>query len=51
MKRLQRFDVTCKVKFLTRFDDGQSQVDVGGAWQTEHKPWVARAQSCTVNNG
>jgi hypothetical protein len=50
VKRLQRFDVTCKVKFLTRLDSVDVRWDVTGPWQTERNAWVARAQSCTVNN-
>ncbi len=49
VKRLQRFDVTCNVKFLTRFDNVSLRWDVGSPWQTEHKTWVARPLSCTVN--
>jgi hypothetical protein len=50
VKRLQRFDVTCKVKFLKRLDTVDLRWDVGATWQTERGAWVARAQSCTVNN-
>jgi len=50
VKRLQRFDVTCKVKFLTRLDSVDLRWDVTGSWQTERGAWIARAESCTVNN-
>ena len=51
VKRLQRFDVTCRVKFLTRWDKVDLRWDLTGTWQTEKAAWVARAESCTVNNG
>jgi hypothetical protein len=51
VKRLQRFDVTCRVKFLTRWDKVDLRWDLTGTWQTEKAAWVARAKSCTVNNG
>jgi hypothetical protein len=50
VKRLQRFDVTCKVKFLTRLESVDLRWDVTGSWQTERGAWVAKALSCTVNN-
>jgi hypothetical protein len=49
VKRLQRFDVTCRVKFITRWDTVDLRWEATGAWQTEKGAWVARAQSCTVN--
>jgi hypothetical protein len=49
-KRLGRFDVTCRVKFIGRFDDVQLRWDNGAQWQPERMAWVARAISCTVNN-
>jgi hypothetical protein len=49
-KRLQRFDVTCQVKFLEQFDKVDLRWDVTGAWQPERNAWVARVQSCTVNH-
>jgi len=49
-KRLGRFDVTCRVKFIGRFDEVQLRWDTTGAWQPERGAWVARPISCTVNN-
>jgi len=49
-KRLGRFDVTCRVKFIGRFDDVQLRWDTTGPWQPERNAWVARPVSCTVNN-
>jgi len=49
-KRLGRFDVTCRVKFIGRFDDVQLRWDTTGPWQPECNAWVARPVSCTVNN-
>jgi len=50
-KRLQRFDVTCKAKFVTKWDAVDLRWDTVASWQTEKGAWVARAESCTVNNG
>lgn len=50
-KRLQRFDVTCRAKFVQRWDTVDLRWDTAGSWQTEKGAWVARAESCTVNNG
>jgi hypothetical protein len=50
-KRLQRFDVTCRVKFLDQFDKVDLRWDPTGSWQTERNAWVAQVKSCTVNNG
>jgi hypothetical protein len=50
VKRQGRFDVTCRVKFLTKLDSVDLRWDVNATWQTEHGAWVARALSCTVNN-
>jgi hypothetical protein len=51
VKRLQRFDVTCRVKFLKRLDKVDLRWDVTGTWQTEQNTWVVRPSTCTVNNG
>jgi hypothetical protein len=51
VKRLNRFDVTCKVKFLTKFDQVDLRWDPTGSWQPEKNAWVARTETCTVNNG
>jgi hypothetical protein len=50
VKRLNRFDVTCKVKFLTRLESVDLRWDTTGSWQTERGAWIARALNCTVNN-
>lgn len=50
-KRLQRFDVTCRVKFVSQWDKVDLRWETTGTWQTEKGAWVARAQSCTVNKG
>jgi hypothetical protein len=50
VKRENRFDVTCRVKFLTRLDSVDLRWDTTGSWQTERQAWMARALSCTVNN-
>jgi len=49
-KRLGRFDVTCRVKFIGKFDEVQLRWDTGGPWQPERGAWVAKPISCTVNN-
>jgi hypothetical protein len=51
-KRLGRFDVTCRVKFIGRFDDVQLRWDntPQTPWQPERGAWVAKPISCTVNN-
>jgi hypothetical protein len=49
-KRLNRFDVTCRVKFLQKIDQVDLRWDVTGAWQTERNPWVVRPIHCAVNN-
>jgi hypothetical protein len=51
VKRLQRFDITCSVKFLKKLDKVELHWEPTGNWQTEHGAWVARAETCTVNNG
>jgi hypothetical protein len=48
-KRLGRFDVTCKVKFIGKFDEVQLRWDVGAQWQAERAAWIAKPISCTVN--
>jgi hypothetical protein len=50
VKRLNRFDVTCQVKFVGRLDSVDLRWDVTGTWQTERNTWVARPVSCQVNN-
>lgn len=50
-KRLQRFDVTCRVKFVTKWDKVDLRWDTTGTWQTEKGTWVVRAKSCTVAKG
>jgi hypothetical protein len=50
VKRLNRFDVTCRVKFLKQWDTVDLRWDTTGTWQTERAAWVAKAQRCTVNN-
>jgi hypothetical protein len=47
-KRLNRFDVTCKVKFIEKWDKVDVRWDVSAPWQTEKNTWVARAESCSV---
>jgi hypothetical protein len=49
-KRQNRFDVTCRVKFLKKWDTVDLRWDVGASWQTERGAWVTRAEHCTVNN-
>lgn len=49
-KRLQRFDVTCRVKFIGRFDKVDLRWDVTGTWAPERNTWIGRALSCRVNN-
>jgi hypothetical protein len=51
-KRQNRFDVTCRVKFLTKWDQVELRWDSapGTTWQTERGAWVTRALHCTVNN-
>ncbi len=47
-KRLARFDVTCRVKFVGRYDEVSLRWDAGGPWQPERNAWVVRPQSCKV---
>lgn len=48
-KRLQRFDVTCRVKFLGKLDQVDLRWDVNATWQTERGAWVGRTLDCHVN--
>lgn len=50
-KRLNRFDVTCRVRFVGRFDSVDLRWDTGGQWTKERSTPVARAESCRVNAG
>lgn len=49
-KRLNRFDVTCQVKFVGKLDTLDMRWDVTGAWQAERNAWVVRPIHCQVNN-
>lgn len=49
-KRLQRFDVTCRVKFLGKAGQIELRWDTNANWQTERETWVGRAVDCRVNN-
>ncbi len=49
-KRLGRFDITCHVKFVGKFDQINLRWDVGNSWQTERAAWIVRPLSCTVVN-
>lgn len=48
-KRLQRFDATCRVKFVGKLDSVELQWDVNATWQTERDAWVGRTLDCHVN--
>lgn len=50
VKRQNRFDVTCRVKFIAKWDTVDLRWDTTGSWQTERNVWVTRALNCTVNN-
>lgn len=49
-KRLQRFDVTCRVKFVGKQDKMELRWDTTGNWQPEKDVWIGRALDCRVNN-
>lgn len=49
-KRQNRFDITCRVKFLAQWDTVDLRWDTTASWQTERGAWVARSLHCTVNN-
>jgi hypothetical protein len=49
-KRQNRFDVTCRVKFVAKWDSVDLRWDTTGSWQTERGTWVAKSLNCTVNN-
>ena len=48
VKRLVRFDASCRVKFIGQFDPVRVRWDVGTPWQTERSALVARPLSCKI---
>jgi hypothetical protein len=48
VKRLQRFEARCKVKFIGKLDEVKLRWDTGGRWQPEKQTLIAKPESCTV---